>query len=412
VSALFGSPPPETELRPALRRLQSAWAYLLASAAGAGAWIALAASWLLFPVPPPAREEIMGAALFADMVLGVVSLAVLPMRHRFPVAVACVTTAATAVSVASIGPSLLAVVSMSSWRKRSWVAVTAAVSLTAAGLGHGLYHPAIAPGGDAVEGAVGGVVIAALMFTVAVVAGYYRGARRELLASLQDRALTAEREQTLTAHVARAAERTAIAREMHDVLAHRISLVALHAGALAFRDDLSPAQTTETATIIHSNSQLALTELREVLGVLRAGHADGVVELPQPTLGELPALFADAREAGAVVDFDAADLRGTLADVPETASRTLFRIVQESLTNARKHSPGEHVAVRLAGGPGGDLAISVRNPLGDAPELDFPSAGIGLAGLSERAQLAGGILVYGPRPGGFFEVQARVPWPA
>jgi signal transduction histidine kinase len=212
--------------------------------------------------------------------------------------------------------------------------------------------------------------------------------------------------------IARDAERSRIAREMHDVLAHRISLVALHAGALLYRDDFSRAQTAETAQTIHANAQLALTELREVLGVLRAGHGAQDIERPQPTLAELPALLADAREAGTDVRLEAAmpDHARDLSQVPETLSRTAFRIVQEALTNARKHAPGQRVGVRLAGAPGAGLDLEVRNPAGVEVGLALPSAGVGLVGLTERAELAGGALDYGVL-GGSFVVKARLPWP-
>jgi signal transduction histidine kinase len=241
--------------------------------------------------------------------------------------------------------------------------------------------------------------------------GAHLGARRELVEVALDRARTAEREQALTAGAARAAERTRIAREMHDVLAHRISLVALHAGALTYRDDLTRAETTETAGVIQDNAQLALAELREVLGVLRAGGdsspGGGSTEPPQPTLTEVPALLADAREAGSAVRLDSAI---ALPDVPETVSRTAFRIVQEALTNARRHAPGTPVTVRLNRADS-HLELVISNP-GVIPPGAGTSAGMGLAGLAERAALAGGTLTAGGEPDGFFVVRSRLPWPA
>ena len=162
---------------------------------------------------------------------------------------------------------------------------------------------------------------------------------------------------------ARAAERTRIAREMHDVLAHRMSLVAVHAGALAYRTDLSAAETRETAAIIQANSQRALADLREILGLLRDTERgiDVTAHRPQPTLSDLDSLLDDERAAGAHVT-----LRSDLEDLdalPESIGRSAFRIIQEGLTNARKHAPHAMVTVELTGHPGNGLDLSVRNPV-------------------------------------------------
>ena len=242
--------------------------------------------------------------------------------------------------------------------------------------------------------------------------GAHLGARRELVEAALDRARVAEREQVLTAGAARAAERTRTAREMHDVLAHRISLVALHAGALTYRDDLTRAETAGTAGVIRDNAQLALAELREVFGVLRAGTdsapGDDAADPPQPTLAELPALLADAREAGSSIRLDSTI---ALRDVPGTVSRTAFRIVQEALTNARRHASGAPVTVRLHRS-GGHLDLVIGNPPGLPPPTGTGLAGMGLVGLAERAVLAGGTLTAGAEPDGTFAVRARLPWPA
>jgi signal transduction histidine kinase len=238
--------------------------------------------------------------------------------------------------------------------------------------------------------------------------------RRTLVAVLHERVRTVEREQTLTAQLARDAERTRIARDMHDVLAHRISLMALHAGALTYREDLSRAQTAETAVVIQANAQLALTELRQVLGVLRAGAAETGDGRP-PTLAELPALLADVREAGADVRLDTSGLPGGpgtgLPALPEALSTTSLRIVQEALTNAGRHAPGQQVVVRLGGSPGTHLDIEVRNPLGVQAGEPGRAPGLGLVGLTERADQLGGSLQHGVGSDDCFVVRARLPWP-
>ncbi|CRK56282.1 putative two-component system sensor kinase [Alloactinosynnema sp. L-07] len=395
---------------PTLRPWSRVWRYLVAGTAGAMAWTAWATEQLSVPLTA-AQEDTIGAVLLLDFVLGVAGLAVLTLRRRHPLAVAILTTSAMALSATCMGPAALAIVSMATWRRRGWVAATGAGFLGCQVLSEVLYWPRFSFVDDSVYTSVGSIVLGLMFFAAAVITGFYIAARRELVASLYERVLIAEREQALTTKVARDAERTRIAQEMHDVLAHRISLVALHAGALAYREDLSRAQTSETAQTIQANARLALSELREVLGVLRSGTAD--VERPQPTLAELPALLADAREAGSTVLLDTSGLPGErLPALPETLSRTSFRIVQETLTNARKHAPGQPVMVRLSGTPGGLLEIEVRNPIGDGVGLDLPSAGVGLAGLTERASLAGGALEYGPGPDGTFLVRARLPWPS
>lgn len=375
--------------------------------------MATTAVWLSVPLTE-AQENVVGAALFLDFVLGAVALAFLPLRRRYPLAVACLTTAMSVFSAASMGPATLAIVSMATWRRWAWVVVAGAMSLAAGIVSEAVYRPRVSPGEDSFFGVAGTVLLGLVFFAATVATGYYIAARRELIATLHERLQIAEREQALTTKAARDAERTQIAREMHDVLAHRISLVALHGGALAYREDLSRAQTADTAQTIQANAQLALTELRQVLGVLRADQRSGDVEQPQPTLAELPALLADAREAGSVVTLDTSDLQTEpgrhLPKLPETLSRTSFRIVQEALTNARKHAPGEPVTMRLAGAPGARLELEVRNLVGVKPVAGLPSAGLGLAGLAERAQLAGGALQCGERPDGYFVVQATLPW--
>ena len=187
----------------------------------------------------------------------------------------------------------------------------------------------------------GGVL---LLYTVVLVAiGMYTGARRELIASMRAQVEQAEREQQLRVAQGQAAERQRIAREMHDVLAHRISLVSMYSGALAYRDDLNPEQTREIAETIRENANLALTELRGVLGSLRGEDGDR----PQPTLADLPGLITDNRAAGLRIEFSGVTLKG----LSPAVGRHAYRIVQEGLTNARKHAPGTKVEVRLSGDP-------------------------------------------------------------
>jgi signal transduction histidine kinase len=145
--------------------------------------------------------------------------------------------------------------------------------------------------------------------------------------------------------------------------------------------------------------------------VLRSSDGADAVEQPQPTLAELPALLADCREAGSDIALTSSELDQPLDQLPTTLSRTAFRIVQEGLTNARKHAPGAPVRVALAGGPGRQLVVEVCNPVAVRTGSEQSSAGVGLAGLTERAALAGGRLEHGPDADGAFVLRATLPWP-
>jgi signal transduction histidine kinase len=396
-------------LHPALSGWPRVGRYLFAIGVGALMGVGNAAERLDGPLPE-SQQDTVYAVLALDLVLGVVSLALLPLRRRHPLGVACVIVALLSVSVSSFGSALVAIVSMGTWRRRPWAVLNGGVYLTGLLVVIALDLPTRSPD-DAPWQVVASLVGAPLVYGVAAVTGFYIGARRELAANRDEQALAAEREQALVADTVREAERTRIAREMHDVLAHRISLVALHAGALVYRDDLTREQTAATAATIQANAQLALTELRQVLGVLRPGDGAHNVEAPQPTLAELPALLADSREAGTEVTLDTSRLDGTLDLVPTTLSRNAFRVAQEALTNARKHAPSAPVRVVLAGAPGRELEVEVDNPMAVRSGAALPSAGVGLAGLTERAVLAGGSLEHGPQSDGSFRVRARLPWP-
>ncbi|MEW1840354.1 histidine kinase [Nonomuraea angiospora] len=253
------------------------------------------------------------------------------------------------------------------------------------------------------EGQEMAAVALALLLTV-FAWGVVVRARRQLVWSLRQRADSAAEE-------AKRLERERIAREMHDVLAHRISMLSLHAGALEFRPDAPAEEIARAAGAIRTNAHLALQDLREVIGVLRhagPGGDDGPVpDRPQPTLADLPTLVEECRHAGMDVRLD---LRAG-DDAPEGLGRNVYRIVQEALTNARKHGGGAPVAVAVSGTRGEGLSAEVRNPVGVRHVPHIPGAGAGLIGLTERAELAGGRLEHGATPDGEFVVRAWLPWP-
>ncbi len=235
--------------------------------------------------------------------------------------------------------------------------------------------------------------------------------RRTRLQAQHERARRAEAEEQLRTEQVRYGERTRIAREMHDVLAHRISLLSLHAGALEFRPDAPPEEVARAAAVIRASAHQALEDLRAVIGVLRDGPDGPGPEPPQPTLAALPVLLEESRAAGMRIRAEVG--LPDLAAVPDAIGRHALRIVQEALTNARKHATAAPVELRLDGAPERGLTIEVRNPtpaLATA-EPKIPGTGAGLLGLAERATLSGGRLEHGPDEHGQFRLHAWLPWP-
>ncbi|MCP2329025.1 signal transduction histidine kinase [Hamadaea flava] len=234
--------------------------------------------------------------------------------------------------------------------------------------------------------------------------GTWAQARANLLRALHERARRAEEEQERRIGEARRAERNRIAREMHDVLAHRLSLLATYAGAVEYRPDAPPERLTEAARVIRAGAHQALEDLREVITLMRSGDDDNPDAPAGQTLADLPGLLAEARAAGQRVDFDdGLDLDG----MPPALGRCAYRVVQEGLTNARKHAPGQAVTLQLTSHP---ATIVVRNKT--VPGESGPGAGTGLAGLTERVTLVGGELEHEIDADGEFRLTVRLPWPS
>ncbi|RQN07808.1 two-component sensor histidine kinase [Aeromicrobium camelliae] len=341
--------------------------------------------------------------LVVDILVGLASLVALHWRRRYPMTIALVLTAVSVPCISVAGPSLLAFVSVAT-RRRWREIIPLSLATIAAGLVVSEFDPALRD--PLLVSLASNVGLTALV----VVWGMYVGSRRELLRTLVDRAETAESEQAARVAQARTAERARIAREMHDVLAHRISMVSLHAGALAYRTDLSPEEIRRSAEIIQSSSHEALVELREVLGVLRDDSGDAAPELPQPSARDIATLIAEARATGMVID---ESIKADLDALPVGTGRTAYRVIQESLTNARKHAPHTAVFVGVHGSPGTGIDMAISNPLPlGGTQNGTPGAGLGLVGLAERVHLAGGEFGHRLTPDGRFEIHARLPWPA
>jgi signal transduction histidine kinase len=340
-----------------------------------------------------------GALLVIDAVGGALLSVALWWRRRWPVGLGLASLPILAVSSFAGPAGLIVLFTIAAYRRWQAAVFVALLQVALIPIGRDL-HP---QGNSALVDYLGG----ALGTAVIVAWGMYRRSRRQ---AQRERARRAVAEEELRVEQIRHAERTRIAREMHDVLAHRISLLSLHAGALEFRPDAPPDEVARAVAVIRASAHQALEDLRTLIGLLRDGPAGGAPQPPQPTLAALPVLLEESRAAGMQLD---ADVRVDLASVPDAAGRHALRIVQEALTNARKHAASAPVELRVEGAPGVGLTIEVRNPArvlaGGTAEI--PGAGTGLVGLAERAALSGGHLEHGLDEHGDFCLRAWLPWP-
>jgi signal transduction histidine kinase len=342
--------------------------------------------------------------LALDIAVAVIATALLPLMLRRPVTAALALTVLAALSPAATPHATVSALHVARWR-RFPVALAVAAMGVAAHAVQGLWRP------NHGLSFFWWLVLIAAAYAALVGWGALRQANRALVASLRERARRAEAEQGRRVAEARVLERTRIAREMHDVLAHRLSLLATYAGALEYRPDAPPEQLARAAGVVRDGAHQALKDLREVIGLLRDDETEDGAR-PQPTLADLPRLLDESRGAGVPIE-----LRDSLAagDVmPGVVGRTAYRIVQEALTNVRKHAPGQPVRVELDGQPGAGLTIDIRNalPRGPARSPAVPGTGTGLIGLTERVQLAGGRLDHETTSSGEFRLHASLPWPA
>jgi signal transduction histidine kinase len=380
-----------SRFQPRLHWYGHLWRYGVCVAIGLLAWSAV--------VERQAREQPL--LFWVDLGIGVLCFVLVWWRRRWPFAIAVVTTLLTPLTSVGAGAILLALVSLAT--RRSWWQVLTVSALNLATTA--LYYQ-VQPVSETDPGwliallSVGFVAIAASW-------GMFIGSRRELLWTLRQRAETAEAERDLRAAQARSTERERIAREMHDVLAHRISQISMHAGALTYRQDLNADEMRTSAGVIQEKAHEALTDLRGVLGVLRDDTGARLTG-PQPTYREVADLVTELRDDGGQISYDADLPDGT--EVPDAVGRTIFRIVQEGTTNARKHAPAAAIAIRIDGTVDDGIVVEVRNRLGFGPTAT-PGSGLGLVGLAERAELAGGRLTHGVESGTFV-LRAWLPWSA
>ncbi|GAA2470886.1 histidine kinase [Streptomyces longisporus] len=340
------------------------------------------------------------ALAVVDQLLGALSCAAVWARRRWPLGLAVAMIPVGLLSNTAGGAGMIAVFTLAVHRPFRYVAWIGGISLA-------LIPPFFWLRPDPDLQYAGAVAFAELLTLTVIGWGMFVRSKRQLMVSLRDRARRAETEAQLRAEQAQRLAREAIAREMHDVLAHRLTLLSVHAGALEFRPDAPREEVARAAGVIRESAHEALQDLREIIGVLRAGEPDDAGR-PQPTLAALDGLVAECREAGMKVTL--ASRVTDPAAVPSSVGRTAYRIAQEALTNARKHAPGTEVTVSVTGTPGEGLVVDVRNPAPEGEVPAVPGSGQGLIGLTERATLTGGRLEHGPQPDGGFRVRAWLPW--
>ncbi|MEV5894513.1 sensor histidine kinase [Nonomuraea fuscirosea] len=248
-----------------------------------------------------------------------------------------------------------------------------------------------------------GMFFSGSVFVVTIwLTGLYANTRRRYLESLEERAERAERERDQQARMAAAAERARIARELHDVVAHNVSVIVVQADGAGFAMDRDLEQARLAVKTISKTGRAALAEMRRLVGVLRENEAAGTDYTPQPGLGQLEELVSGAGVPARL------SVGGVPAELPEGQQLAVYRIVQEALTNALKHGgPGVRASVEIDySGP--ELVVRVVDD-GRGAAAPVSSDGHGLIGMRERVGMYGGAVSAGPRPGGGFEVLARLP---
>ncbi len=409
---------------PRLARLWSGtWRLILVLFIGLAAFALTYGMIVMDALPDGPHDAELGLRILADLALGVIAIALYPFRHRAPLLLSILIVASTAVSMLATGAALFALVSLST-RRRVREIIPVAVLSTMSNVVVEMTLPQNEASPLWLSALMSALVTAALVLT-----GLYIGGRRQLHIALREQVDSERRERTAHVEQARASERTRIAREMHDTLAHRLSLVSLHAGALEVRTDLSREQITQTAGTVRENARLAGEELREILGILRdpAGGPADSSRMLQPSLRNLEELRAESERAGNPVDLTVESQVAPLWDEPsETLSRTVFRVIQEAVTNARKHAPHSRVSIRVHGQPGEHLILTISNPIraaragdienaagvesGEATLLSAPASGLGLVGLAERVRLVGGTLEVSSPANGSFALTVLFPW--
>jgi signal transduction histidine kinase len=333
------------------------------------------------------------------LVLALVASALaLILRHRSPiVALAAVMVIALALGYGPLVtlPVLFGVFTVAEYSDRRKVIVAAVIAASAL-----IAVPHLHGGNESLSAVLSRLVAVGL----AVAAGLYLRARADYVSGLQERAERLEREQELLAGQAVAEERVRIARELHDVVAHNVSLMVVQAQALAATSQGPPEQQAALGRVAGLGRE-ALSEMHRMLGVLRVQNGGPPEREPQPGVRELESLVAGTRQAG----LDATlTIEGTAGELPPGVDLSAYRIVQEALTNVIRHAGAHHAAVTLRYGPR-ELEVTVTDD-GSGPPADASAGGHGLVGMRERVALFGGALEAGARRDGpGYRIHAHLP---
>ncbi|GAB3986541.1 histidine kinase [Plantactinospora veratri] len=389
-------------------------------------------AWTWRSAPLHYVDAIPGWMITVDPWVGAVACLALWWRRRFPILLGIAMVLVLALAATGLGAALVMVLTVAV--HRNWLPATLVTVLhLVPSLLFGYENPP--PG--VTRWAY--LTLILLMYLVPLGWGIAVRARRELIANLRREVDRARDEHRQRLAGARRAERERIAREMHDVLAHRISLISVHAGALAYRTTqadagagvpLKPGEVGGAIEVIRDNARQALVELGDVLAVLRPerGEGSGVEQpdpeagtaeqpaphrsAPQPRLADIFRLVQEAQAAGQRVAFEMVCAPGAAESLRPAVQRTVYRTVQEGLTNARKHAGQSEVTVRVEADPGTGVVATITNPLpSPRSATELPGAGAGLTGLAERLALDGGTIEHGV-VGGTFRLCTRLPWPA
>jgi len=336
-------------------------------------------------------DEVLEAAL-----ISLAGVLVLLWRRRWPFLVLAVATAASVLTPVDGPiwiPLMVALYTIGS-RHSGETAIAAAGAVVAVGV---VQRLANAPGFGSAD-----LVALALVCAVSAGLGLYVGNRRSGLERLRERAELLDRERELLAQRAVAEERVRIAQELHDVVAHNVSLIVVQAQALGATT--ADERVTDATNGIADLGREAMAEMHRTLKLLRGGAGGDPALAPQPGLGELDDLLERARGAGVGIDLT---VEGEPRPLAQSVDLSAYRIVQEALTNVVKHAGRAHTTVTLGYRPEA-LELTIADT-GDTPAR--PTAGgHGLVGMRERAALFGGTLTAGPRDGRGFEVRASLPY--
>lgn len=322
----------------------------------------------------------------------------LVLRRRFPLVVFLLTLPACFAQDILVAP-IIALFTLSRISRRRWLLVVCAALFAIASVLPSTF--------DATSRSDQFGIAVYFIYQLATAAapvflGQLVQARRDLAARIVEVEAAKEHEQVLYAQAVLARERARLAREMHDVVSHQVSLIAVQSAALQMTAP-TPA-VRETAVTIRGLSVTTLDELRTMVGVLRAAGSDGPGLSPQPTMADLRELLS---ASGLAIE-----VRGEVpTDAPAPMQRALYRTVQEALTNVRKHAPGADVVIEFCGG-NDVVTVSIGNVRPSEEPLGLPGSGVGLLGLRERTELLGGTFTAGPAPDGGFLLTASFPIPS